>query len=245
MPSTPVTTALSRFTAGLSTVAQSDPLGGLTIPDTTKWSVWLEDFNMYDVAQGAAYWTLTATNGVDTITGPNGVLVLTLGGADNDLAQLQLVEAPHAFVAGKKMIVETRLKVTKAGGTIGQDELYIGLATIATGTNFVAADGLSLAANDGVLFAAYDGSATIQGVSRVSDVESNDSNVGTLVSAVWTTLTIYYDGTAIYFYQDGVQTGSVTSVPPTAILSPTIYFKAGEAQADVLSVDYLGVWSER
>ena len=91
---------------GFSTVAASNPWAAYDRPDPTKWAVWFEDFLMYDKAQDTAYYTLTQTNGVDTITGPTGVLNLTLGGADNDLAELNMVEAPFQTNAKKMFLTD-------------------------------------------------------------------------------------------------------------------------------------------
>src|SRR3990167_5139959 len=96
--------AITRNEDGFSTVVSTDPLGFLGVPDPTKWSVFYDDFLWYDKTQGNAAYTLTQTNGVDTIIGPNGVLVLTLGGADNDLAQLYLTDAPFQLPSGKKAV---------------------------------------------------------------------------------------------------------------------------------------------
>ena len=119
---------------GFVTVANTDPLRKFPFPDPTKWAVLGDDFLAYDVTQliGGIPYLFTQTNCVDTVVGPTGVLLLTCAGADNDLGQLQTVTAPFTIVAGKRAIFEARVRVDKATGTIGQEELVIGMTGLET-----------------------------------------------------------------------------------------------------------------
>jgi hypothetical protein len=129
--------AIFRNTDGFSAVSAGDPLADLDLGNPRKWAVFMEDFLAYEIAQAAGNpYTLTATNCVDTIASPNGILVLTLGGADNDGGQLQLTETPIA-TNSKRLFFEARVKLTLATGTIAANEIFVGLASVQTTTNFL------------------------------------------------------------------------------------------------------------
>ena len=207
----------------------------------------MEDLLGYDITQaiGGNPWTFTQTNCTDTIVGPTGVLSLTLGGANNDLGQMQLAESPFQ-TNGRKLFFECRFKLTlAASGTIAANELAIGLFSEQTGTNFMAADGLSLAADDALGLVKFDAQASCDCVMRENDVQSVSSAVLTLTDDTWVTFSIYYDGTQAKFYKDGGEIATLTTVDATSVLNPTVYIKAGEAIANVLNVDYILVAAER
>ena len=239
-------TELHRFTAGLSTVAADDPLADLRIADPTKWAVWMEDFLFYDVAQGDAGWTFTTTNNVDTIVGPTGVLVMTNGGADNDLGQIYPTNA--AFQTnGKQMVCEIRAKLDKgASGDIAQSEMFLGLSSVQTGTNFFNTGGTDRTMDDAIGFAKYDGNATVDCIQGEADTFSVEKDAFTLVDDTWTVFTFHVDADGeTRFWVDGVLKATLTSNVATSVLTPMLYVKAGEAIASVLSVDYVLVAAER
>jgi hypothetical protein len=246
--------SIIRNTDGFSALASSHPLANLDFTNPLKWSMWMEDFHAYDIAQTAGNpYTLTQTNCVDTITGPNGILVLTLGGADNDVGQLQLTENPWKITSGKQLYMQARLKLTLAsGGTVAANEMFIGLASEQTTTNFMNAGGTALAVDDCLGFVKYDATGTMAAVSRATDVESTDAGIITPVDATFFTVAVYYDGTKSKFYAGSAADGSdmvlkstLTGSDPSGVMTPTFYIKGGEAKANVLSVDYLMIASER
>jgi len=241
-----------RDTAGFSALPESHPLANLDIGNRFKWSEFYDDFTAYEIAQAAGNpYTLTATNCVDTILGATGVLTLTLGGADNDSGQLQLTESPFQCSSTKRSFFQARFKFALATGTIAANELFIGMATEQTTTNFMNAGGTALAVDNCIGFVKYDAGATMSSVVRVSDVEDTTSGVLTPTDGTWFTVSFYYDGANTYFYRSSNADGSDATLvatltgDPTAVLTPTIYVKAGEAKANVLSVDYIGFWQER
>lgn len=235
-----------RNISGFSALDAADPLADLDLGNPRKWAVFMEDFLAYEIAQAAGNpYTLTATNCVDTITGPCGLLVLTLGGADNDVGQLQLTETPFA-TNSKRLYFEAKVKLTLASsGTIAANELFIGLASEQTTTNFMNAGGTALTADNCIGFVKYDAGAAASAVHRKSDVEASDTGVWTPTDGTYATLGFYYDGAQTKFYVDGVLRATLTGSEPTADLTPTLYVKAGEAKANVLSCDYILVAAER
>lgn len=238
--------AITRNLDGFANVAADDPLRGLNFLDPTAWATYFEDFIIYDKTQGNAAYTLTQTNGVDTVAGPTGTLSLTLAGGDNDLAQLYLTDAPFATVAGKKLVLECRCKVQiGGGGVLGQEEWVIGLTSVQTGTNFMAADGLSRTFDDGLAFISYDGNANFTCLQGENDVFSQEVDAAAYADDTWMVLTIYYDGARAFFYKDGALIATLTANEPTSVITPMMFIKAGEAVAKVLIVDYLFIATER
>lgn len=237
---------LHRFSQGVSTVLSSHPLEAFPFPDPTPWAVWFEDFVFYDVAQGDAGWTFTQTNFTDTIVGPTGSVVLTSAGADNDLGQLYLTQAPFQ-TNSKKAIFECRAKLDKSGaGTLTEIEMFLGLSSVQTGTAFFAADGLTRTMDDAIGFAKFDGKATMDCIQGENDVFSSEVDAFTLVDDTFTTFTWYTDGNGITkFYVDDALQATLTANIATSVLTPMMYCKSGEAQPHVLSVDYILVAAER
>lgn len=235
-------------TDGFTALDSSDPLSNVDIGNYRKWAIFYEDFLAYDIAQGAgsASYTLTATNCVDTIGGATGTLILTLGGADNDGGQLQLTEVPFKVTSSKKLYFEARVNLTLAsGGTVAANEIFVGLASEQTTTNFMNAGGTALAVDDCVGFVKYDAGAAASAVVRATDVESVTTAVWTPTDTTNFRLAFYYDGTKTEFYVDNVLKATSTGTHPSAGMTPTLWIKAGEAKANVLNVDYIFVAAER
>lgn len=243
-----------RNLEGFSALPANHPLAELDIGNPFKWATFYDDFLAYEIAQAAGNpYTFTQTNGTDTIVGPTGVLTLTLGGADNDLAQIQLTEAPFQ-TNSKRMFFQTRVKFTAAsGGTFAGNEFYFGLASEQTGANFFAADGSSMTMDDAIGFYKLDAGTSLGTVMGENDSRSTDSGLGlAMTSGEWLTLSFVYDGTAATFYvshnADGSQAieySTIAGNDATSVLTPTLYIKAGEAKANVLSCDYIYVAAER
>lgn len=237
--------AIERFYDGLSTVYSDNPLGNFPYPDPTKYAVWFEDF--VQKPETTTQWLHTQTNGTlaSASTGGGGSITQTLAGADNDLSQMALAAATFALTSGKKMFFEAKVKVDKgAAGTIGQQEIFVGLSTVQVGANFTASDGLTMAADDVIGFWSPDGSTNLAAIARATDVESIESAATTYADATNMVLSVYFDGTTAKFFKDDIQVASLTGVP-TAALCPTLYIKAGEGKAPVLTTDYVLVAVER
>lgn len=246
--------SLGRNTNGFSSLPQRHPAADLDfLTNPYKWAVFFEDFLAYDIGQASGNpYNLTATNGTDAIVGPTGVLTLTLGGADNDLAQLQAKAAPFQ-TNGKRLYMQARAKIAlDSATTIAANEVFIGLSSIQTGANFFAADGLSLTMDDALGFFKLDTATGISAVMGEADSRSTELNVFTPTDDVWFTVGVYYDGSKAFFYHgfdvdgsDMVQVAEISTNDATSVLAPTLYIKAGAAKANVLHCDYFFVAAER
>ncbi len=249
---------ITRNTSGFSGLPETHPFATLDIGNPWKWSRLHDDFNAYDITQlvnGAVPYTFTATNCVDTISGPTGILNLTLGGADNDVGQLQVTGSPFTPSSSKRLFFMARFNLTLASAaTISANELFIGLAGEQTTTSFMNAGGTALAVDNCIGFVKYDGTATMASVARVSDVESSDAALFTPADGVYINVAFYYDGKTIKFWQGSAVDGSDMSfASPLSTLSadvitamtPVMFVKAGAAKANILKVDFYDAYIER
>ncbi len=249
--------SILRNTDGFTSLPSNHPLANLDLTNPLGWSWFEEDYVGYDLTHliGGNPWAFATTNGTETIgTGAGGLLTLTLGGADNDYGELNLANSPHAIAAGKHLYLQTRVRITLAGGGVmTAGEFFIGLSKLQTTTNFMNAGGTALTVDNALGFVKYDAVGTLNSEMRTVDVESTDGVVFTPVTAVWMTLAIHYDGAKAMFYAGNAADGSdmklvstLTGNDPTGVaLTPKIWFKAGEAKANILDVDYIIVASQR
>lgn len=254
---------INRNVGGYSALRRGHPLGNLDLGNKFKWAEHFQDFTNYGLAQttGDDY-LLTQTNCTETIVGATGLYTLTLAGADNDLGQWKQTTTPFQLSSTKRTFFQCRFKVDLAsGGTIAANELFIGLASAQTGTNFFAGDGLSITADDMLGFYKLDAEAAMTAVMRENDVSSTEAAVLTPTDGGWFTVAIYYDGSEAKFYASAASTddddaasstgdtmglvATLTSVDTVSVVKPQIYIKAGEAKANILTCDYIGTWQER
>lgn len=243
-----------RNTGGFSALAEGHPLAELDIGNPFKWAKFEEDFLAYDITQliGGNPWKLTQTNGVDSIVGSTGVLKLVLGGADNDLALLQMTEAAFQTNA-KKFYMQARVKlVLGSGGSVAANELFVGLTSAQTGAAFFATDGLSLTMDDALGFYKLDAEAAMSSVTGENDARSTDGSAHTPVDGAFFTVAVYFDGTTSNFYTGNAADGSdmtlqssLSGNDATSVITPALYIKAGSAHANELHCDYINVYAER
>lgn len=246
-----------RNEGGFSALPAGHPLANLDIGNRFKWAEYFQDFTGYGLGQTTGDdHLLTQTNGTETLVGPTGVYTLTLGGSDNDLAQWHPTNAgAFQMSSTKRTFFQARIKVTASGGTIAQTELFWGLASNQTGTNFFAADGLSITADDMLGFYQFDADTVLSVTMRENDVGSTDALSFAPTSGSWYTYGIYYDGARAHFYASGaggtadgsdmILRASLSATDVTSVVKPTLYIKGGEAQAKVLACDYIAVFQER
>ncbi len=233
--------AFDKFLSDLAVGMAGNLRVGVPYMDPASWKLWSEPF--VQIPEVTTYWTHTQTNGTLAI-GSSGI-TQTLGGADNDLSQLYLATASFALVSGKRALFEAKVRVDKgAAGTIGQQEVFVGLSKVQTSTNFTAADGLTMTVDDCIGFWSPDGSANLAAIARATDVESIEAAASTYADATSYVLRILFDGTTAVFYRDGVGIASLTGFP-TAALTPMLFIKAGEGKASVLTSAYVLVATER
>jgi len=246
-----------RFTSGITDLSSADPMGQMNVLDPTKRVLYHEDFvgpfledasitNETATAGGisiVASASMTVTNEVDADS-PNGNLVATTGAADNENMHFYTVSPCWRLESGKKFFFEARFEVTATN--VDENEIFIGLATNQTTTNFFAADGTARTFDDGIGFYSTDGDTDIDVIVGEADVFDNVTIKTAYVTATWYTMSIYYDGTGITCYVDGTAVAKLTpSAIPVSAIGPAMWFKSGEAAAHILKVDYITAIKER
>ncbi len=248
-----------RLLSGVSSVSSADAKGQIPYLDPTKWVVFMEDFtgplfntasiNSTTVTEGG--WSVladanaTVSLATDTANSDtNGCFKNVTGAVDNANMLADTISMGWAMKTGKKFVMETYFELTAA--TIASSELFIGLASGEATTNFMAADGLSRTFDDGIGFLKLDASSTVNTVVGENNAFDTTSTIGTIVTATWYKLAVYYDGATLYMYLNGAQVASLTPTQiPVSVVGPTIYHKTGTGEVQTLLVDYILVAAER
>ena len=164
-----------------------------------------------------------------------GAMLITTAGADNDGVKLQLgstagesidLSGPYPFYLGCEL----------AASVVTQADLLVGLCI----TDTTCLDGVT----DGVYFRNVDGSALLYAVTEKDSVEGLTA-VATLAAASYITMEFYFDGSTLYHYINGTQTGSVArtdaTFPNDELLRLTLEFLTGDNAAITCTVKWLRV----
>lgn len=173
--------------------------------------------------------TVTNTNGTlataDSTTG--GAIVLTLGGADNDVIEVQSRTELFYFAAKWPAYFGCKFKLVDAD----QQDVHVGFTIRDTDH----AGGIS----DGIYFRIVDESAAISLVLEQDSTETATA-VGTAADATDVMLEMYYDGDYVYAYVDGVLAASVAASNANFCndehLAVTIANQAGEGTANNMTL---------
>jgi len=95
---------------------------------------------------------------------------------------------------------------------------------------------------DGVYFESVDGGTGISTVTEKDSSETQSDSEGTLVDDTLVFLEFYFNGTAVYFFIDGVEVGRVTAtIPDNEALRPSLEFLTGEAVAQTMKIRQMRV----
>lgn len=229
--------SVTRFTNGLTTVGQNDPLGQFGLPDVSGWHTYFNDFDTF----AAAEWTITTTeagagSATEALTDEDGgVLLITNDNADNDADFFNKVGESYLFATNKKLFFKARFKVSDAT----QSDWVMGLQIT---------DTTPLAVTDGVYFRKDDGDANIDFVVIKNSTATTATAIATNADATYIELAFYYDGKdSIKYYVDGAHKGTsaVTNLPDDEVLTVSFGIQNGAAAAKTMSVDYILVSKER
>lgn len=241
----------SRFpVGGLTTAAQTDPLGLFGLPDPTKWIVYWNDMcNGWDTIPNATDQNYTVTKtGAGTVAAADGLggwAVLTNAAADNDAVFIQRKGEAFRWSSSKRMFFEARLKVSDAT----ESDVVVGLQIT---------DTTPLDVTDGFFFLKADGAATVDFLVEKNNTASSATACATMVSDTFIKLGFAYNGrpeivagVATYQFQvfvDGVfktYVNATTNVCDDEDLCISFGVQNGEAVAKSLTVDYIFAALER
>jgi hypothetical protein len=188
------------------------------------------------------------TANISVVSEAVGALQL-LGSADNDAVEIQYA-APITASAGKKWAMECRLKTN----TVTADDIgfFFGLLTGQELTGDLIADnGAALIDSNALGFMSFHADSTGVDAVYVAVGETpiiHDADIKALTVNVYTTLGMYFDGTDIQIFVDGVNTGDPIlaadiiaggdDFPQGAVMVPTLCTKNGAAEDDVVIYDW-------
>ena len=237
-------TTPTRYTKGVTNVANGTTMGQLIVPDPTSIHMFMEDFNKWHPGD----WIITsdhsgATAGNETITDADGgILAFYPANADNDNTFMEwkatdAVETASeifTFEAGKKLWFKARFKVSDTGDS----DFFVGLKSADTTPLTAPVDGVWFQSDDGDDYLdlnAYKASASVL----------TQTQLYTMADDTYITCGFYYDGTLHMFVNDN-EVASVSGFTiPTAALTISFGVQNGSATARTMSVDYICTIKER
>lgn len=194
-----------RHENGISDSKRVSPLGMFPFLDPTRFSTWYTDFHRSEgiSASTGNDWTVSKTEAgagdaaVSLDDAANGVLKIVNDAADDDRVFVQKLGESFKWVAGKKLVIAGRFKLSDAT----QTDFLFGLAIT---------DTTPLDATDGIFFRKADGSTSL-----VANVVKNSSSTATLAAATladdtYVDVAIVYQGAAKSAAQIVGASGGVT-----------------------------------
>lgn len=220
--------ATTRYPNGVGTRRKGDPFGDYFHPDSTDQHLYFDDMNTYV----AGDWTITVvgTSTPALVAGDGGLLGITTSATSADSTFLQKTIASFTFETGKPAWFSSRFKVSTLATTV-----VMGLQVV---------DTTPLDVTDGIYFLSTTATGAVTGIVRKNATTGSSSVAcGTLVADTYTELAWYWDGKdTVNFYQDRVQTGSITGVAasylPDATCTVSFGVQTDSANARTMTVDY-------
>lgn len=237
---------VSHASSGIVNRFANDRLGALRTMDPTVYMEWWNDFHNYTAADWVVTESAAGTTQAISATGAGGWFLITLVDAGaTDYAQIQWQggaspgKATIAWAADKDFLMVTRFKVSDATNT-----------ATAAGVTTVDASIIASAPTDGIYFLKAEDSTSITLQLIKATVGTSSMAVGTVADDTFCECAAVY--TAVdqtwrtYFNGAPAAVLNSTTNSPTASLSvaPACILNS-EAIANVLTVDYFGVWSQR
>ncbi len=206
--------------------------------DRNAFATYFDDFFKY----AAADWTLTTVEaGAGAATealgaGPGGLLVVTTDAANDDNDFFQWPTEQFKFVSGKKLQFAMRFKLSRVDG-----DFMAGLHI--TDTDPIG--GVS----DGIYFRKLAAEAGLKLVIEKDAAESAVTVIETLAADTWYVVEFYYDGSddkvKAYVNRTGAGSVPLTNAPDDEDLAVSFGVQNGSANAQVLTVDFIGAQQER
>jgi len=157
-----------------------------------------------------------------------GILAQMVTAADeNDGISLQLV-GPHFEFTSNQRLVYYGIELDISD--VDQTDILVGLCVEDTA--------LLGGVADGVYLESLDGSASVSTVTEKSASETQTDSVGTLTDDTFHFLEFYFDGSSVYFFFDGSQTGTIhtTNIPDDVVLTFSMEFLTGEGNANTCDI---------
>jgi hypothetical protein len=195
-------------------------------PNVRKWEFGPAQVVSTTTAAGC---TVTQTNGtlVDAASTTGGAIVLTLGGADNDVIEVQSQSEPFYFASKWKAYFGCKFQLVDAD----QQDVHLGF----TITDTDHAGGVS----DGLYLRLVDESAVFRLVMEKDSTEST-TTIATLSDATDYQAEFYYDGDYVHVYLNSALIASVAASDANFCndehIGAVVANQAGEATANHLTL---------
>jgi len=201
---------------------------------------WIDAFGsvqkaLIDSVWRAGDWTVTAT-GTSPITAsvlPDAVALITTAATDFAGDNIQFIGTQFKLEAGKPCYFGAKLTISDAT----QSDLLVGLCgsdTSLTAVDTTHAIGVSAS---GIFFSKLDGVTAGYFKTYATGTETNSAAAFTADTSAHV-YEMYYDGSTLIGYVDGVNVGCFTSLP-TAVLTPSLSFRAGEGVAKTCTIHWM------
>lgn len=219
--------------------AQASMWDGFEFGTPGKYVTYFDDFHTFT----AADWTVTNAGGSTQALATaapcvGGVLLTTLGNADNTNVSMQ--KLGHSFVPteGTKIYFEARLQTSEAT----QMDWLVGLVITDTDPMTSYTEGIS--------FRKDDGDTSIDFNTTIGSASSEETAIGTFAANTYVKVGFLITGTSqVDYWVNDVLQGTKTTHLPTAPLRVTAHFQDGDTGAALgaltASWDYVFVAQER
>jgi hypothetical protein len=176
----------------------------------------------------AADWTVTAT-GTSPVAAsllPDAKILITTENVDFAGDNMQILGSRFKLESGKPVYFGAKLTVSNTT----QCDLLVGLAGVDTTLTAASSTHAISVGASAICFTKIDEATTCFFKTITTATEGNSATAFTLDTlAHW--YEFYYDGTSLHGYIDGVKIAEFGTSLPTAVLTPSICFRAGTTTA--------------
>ena len=181
--------------------------------------------------------TVTAVNAstVTQSTTAGNSLVLTTANSEYDGLNVQLKGEQFKLESGKPLYFGASILVPEDT----EIDLLVGLCETKTDLLKTSSSHGVNSSVEGVFFLKTDGAKTIEMKSYEGGAQTFTGVVGDITKDVAHIYEVYWDGSKLYFYYDGVQVGFIASGYANGDLTPSINVRAGSAAARVSTVQWI------
>lgn len=202
---------------------------------------WLDAYGDVDKAIVDSVWkadefviTASGTSPITASVVPGAVALITTGGTEYNGDNIQLVGSRFKLEASKPVYFGAKLTLSEAT----QADFLVGLCGVDTTlTAASSAHALDIGAG-GVFFAKLDAVTTTHFKAYATTSETGSAIAGTMDTAAHI-YEMYWDGTTLVGYRDGVAVGSFTAGLPTVVLTPSIAVRAGDGNPRTLTLHWM------
>ncbi len=208
--------------------------------DDRYFTRWLDAFGLVqkaiiDSTWRAGDWTVTAT-GTSPITAsvlPDAVALITTPATDFAGDEIQFSGTQFKLEAGKPAYFGAKVTISDAT----QTDFLVGLCGVDTTLTAASSAHAIAVAASGVFFSKIDAVTAGYFKTYATATETNTAAAFTMDTSAHE-YEFFWDGVTLKGFVDNVQIGCFSSVP-TAVLTPSLAFRAGEAGAKTCTIHWM------